>query len=316
MKSIPVLFKLVLAHNRKRWTRMTLGILGIAVSICLVVWIIRGYEAAALDSARSAQQESRYDVVVSPPSQMMMPGQRGGGGGGQRPPPPSMDAAAKYVDEKWVEGLRQDGAAAEVVPLMSTRVRLVDPPPPPQMGPFGGAMLIGTDSDQPLQALGAGAWLTAAAGDAAVISGGFSERNKLKPGDSFVVGGIGGEVRLTVAGVLQAAGLLFFAFAGYARIATLGEEVRDPARTIPRAIPIALAPPAVFSMRSGTSRSSPSIALRQLSKPTAGSSLADTCPPCTMTPRAPTSAASFTWRARIWRLGMRMRLCVVATLIT
>src|SRR6201991_3892815 len=42
-------------------------------------------------------------------------------------------------------------------------------------------------------------------------------------------------------GVLQAAGLLFFAFAGYARIATLGEEVREPARTIPRAIPIALA---------------------------------------------------------------------------
>ena len=41
-------------------------------------------------------------------------------------------------------------------------------------------------------------------------------------------------------GVLQSAGLLFFAFAGYARIATLGEEVRDPARAIPRAIPIAL----------------------------------------------------------------------------
>ncbi|MFD3585568.1 APC family permease [Streptomyces sp. NPDC058683] len=43
-----------------------------------------------------------------------------------------------------------------------------------------------------------------------------------------------------VGGVLQAAGLLFFAFAGYARIATLGEEVRDPTRTIPRAIPLAL----------------------------------------------------------------------------
>jgi APA family basic amino acid/polyamine antiporter len=41
-------------------------------------------------------------------------------------------------------------------------------------------------------------------------------------------------------GVLQAAGLLFFAFAGYARVATLGEEVVDPARTIPRAIPLAL----------------------------------------------------------------------------
>jgi basic amino acid/polyamine antiporter, APA family len=45
----------------------------------------------------------------------------------------------------------------------------------------------------------------------------------------------------TARGVLQAAGLMFFAFAGYARIATLGEEVRNPARTIPRAIPLALA---------------------------------------------------------------------------
>jgi basic amino acid/polyamine antiporter, APA family len=44
----------------------------------------------------------------------------------------------------------------------------------------------------------------------------------------------------TAGGVLQAAGLLFFAFAGYARIATLGEEVKDPQRTIPRAIPLAL----------------------------------------------------------------------------
>jgi APA family basic amino acid/polyamine antiporter len=56
-----------------------------------------------------------------------------------------------------------------------------------------------------------------------------SEAGRLNAG---VSGGAGG--------VLQAAGLLFFAFAGYARIATLGEEVRDPARTIPRAIPMAL----------------------------------------------------------------------------
>jgi APA family basic amino acid/polyamine antiporter len=50
--------------------------------------------------------------------------------------------------------------------------------------------------------------------------------------DAGAAGGLGG--------VLEAAGLLFFAFAGYARITTLGEEVRDPARTIPRAVPIAL----------------------------------------------------------------------------
>ena len=44
----------------------------------------------------------------------------------------------------------------------------------------------------------------------------------------------------TVYGVLQGAGLLFFAFAGYARIATMGEEVVDPSKTIPRAIVLAL----------------------------------------------------------------------------
>ncbi|MEU7166758.1 APC family permease [Streptomyces morookaense] len=63
----------------------------------------------------------------------------------------------------------------------------------------------------------------------AVFSSGSADASYLDIGDDATFGG-----------VLQAAGLLFFAFAGYARIATLGEEVRDPARTIPRAVPIAL----------------------------------------------------------------------------
>lgn len=47
--------------------------------------------------------------------------------------------------------------------------------------------------------------------------------------------------RSSVWGVLQGAGFLFFAFAGFARVATLGEEVRSPGRTIPRAIGLSLA---------------------------------------------------------------------------
>ncbi|MFC4756205.1 APC family permease [Dietzia aurantiaca] len=43
-----------------------------------------------------------------------------------------------------------------------------------------------------------------------------------------------------ILGVLGGAGFCFFAFAGYARIATLGEEVRDPARTIPKAVMLAI----------------------------------------------------------------------------
>lgn len=49
-----------------------------------------------------------------------------------------------------------------------------------------------------------------------------------------------GDAPLGAYGVLQSAGILFFAFAGYARLATLGEEVRDPARTIPKAVSISL----------------------------------------------------------------------------
>ena len=49
---------------------------------------------------------------------------------------------------------------------------------------------------------------------------------------------VGSDARVT--GILQSAGILFFAFAGYARIATLGEEVREPTRIIPRAILVAL----------------------------------------------------------------------------
>lgn len=69
---------------------------------------------------------------------------------------------------------------------------------------------------------------------AAVVVTGKADRTNLTP-----------SADLTLRAVLESAGFLFFAFAGYARIATLGEEVRDPERVIPRAIRIALA--AVFT---------------------------------------------------------------------
>lgn len=64
----------------------------------------------------------------------------------------------------------------------------------------------------------------------AALSGGNASFSRLS--DSTMKGG--------VSGVLEAAALMFFAFAGYARIATLGEEVIDPKKTIPKAIISAL----------------------------------------------------------------------------
>jgi APA family basic amino acid/polyamine antiporter len=48
-------------------------------------------------------------------------------------------------------------------------------------------------------------------------------------------------------GILPAAGLIFFSFAGYARVATLGEEVKDPGRVLPRAVLLAVATVFVIS---------------------------------------------------------------------
>lgn len=56
--------------------------------------------------------------------------------------------------------------------------------------------------------------------------------------DSMMV--VATDIDVTPIGVLRSAGLTFFAFAGYARIATLGEEVREPTSTIPWAVPRAL----------------------------------------------------------------------------
>lgn len=68
-------------------------------------------------------------------------------------------------------------------------------------------------------------------------------------GVALVAGGDGGTTttvaavdgRIDVGRLLESAALLFFAFGGYARIATLGEEVGAPARVVPRAIRSALA---------------------------------------------------------------------------
>lgn len=49
-----------------------------------------------------------------------------------------------------------------------------------------------------------------------------------------------GDGRPAAARVLEAAALMFVAYTGYGRIATMGEEVRSPERTIPRAVIITL----------------------------------------------------------------------------
>ncbi|HEX2254438.1 MAG TPA: APC family permease [Thermoanaerobaculia bacterium] len=57
-----------------------------------------------------------------------------------------------------------------------------------------------------------------------------------RAGESFTPFFAGSSGRGPVSGLLYATALTFVAYTGYGRIATLGEEVREPRRTIPRAI--------------------------------------------------------------------------------
>jgi APA family basic amino acid/polyamine antiporter len=76
----------------------------------------------------------------------------------------------------------------------------------------------------------------------AVVVIGIPE-GKLSNFEPFAPGGVGG--------TLQATALLFFAYTGYSRIATLVEEVKDPRRTIPRATVLALGTAALLYLAVG-----------------------------------------------------------------
>ena len=120
---------------------------------------------------------------------------------------------------------------------------------------FGGyALALFADGDRTLQiALGVSAALVLTV----IVVGGIKRSNRtniaivsitLAALLAFVIGGLphvrAANLELGSASardIAHATALMFVAYTGYGRIATLGEEVRDPARTIPRAIVIALA---------------------------------------------------------------------------
>lgn len=195
-----ILIRLVLAHHLRHRTRAILSVLGIAVSVCLVIWIIRGYDAASSGQAKEDAARGRFDVVVSPPPRIAFPK------GGQRPPrkPPT---PADYINPALIDDLRADPLIAEVDAIINTRVRIKEPAPQVQMGPFGGGVLIGTATKTPPQGLDEGRWLQndaqKSADEEAVISAGFAGRYGVALNSHIIVAGNGGEARLKVIGVLE-----------------------------------------------------------------------------------------------------------------
>lgn len=91
-----------------------------------------------------------------------------------------------------------------------------------------------------LLAIAVTALLLTAGRVALALAGGVEGRPTAAGADPSGALAVAADIPASVPGLIQGAAIMFFAFAGYARVATLGEEVKEPRRTIPRAIMLAL----------------------------------------------------------------------------
>jgi putative ABC transport system permease protein len=207
MKGFALLFKLILAHAAKRWVRTLISLAGVAVSVALVIWIVRGYQAVTSNSVKTDAPPARFDVVVSPPMPKMMPGRTAQNASGEQPRrPPQGESATKVVAPALIEELAKDKGVSELSPRYQSRVRVIDPEPVTPMGPFGGGTLVALGDREPPMPLAKGRWLDATNRDELVVSSSFAERYGLTVGDAATIGGFGKELQLVVVGVLKTVG--------------------------------------------------------------------------------------------------------------
>ncbi len=184
MRKLLVLARLVLEDNAKSWGRTTLGLLGVAASVCLVVCVIHGFDATSKGMQEASKKQTvHYDVMVSTRERMQ-----------------------PEIDPALLEALRKDPAVARMDETIRSRVRIVKPEMD-MPGPFSGGSLMGTAQTAAPGEVAKGRWLAEKpAAPETVISESFSGRRKLSVGDNVTLGGSGGEVELAVVGVLKSEG--------------------------------------------------------------------------------------------------------------
>jgi len=179
MKSAVFLVKLALRRNTRHWVRALLALLGVAISVSLVVWNLRGLQLVRAQVVEAARQQGRFDVAITP-----------------------KEFRGAQLDPAILDAVREDKEVAEVEALVKSRVRVLRPELPPMPGPFGGgATVIGTGATEPPQSLEQGRWLGPAANEA-VVGSRFQERAQLAVGDELVIAGMGAELTLTVVGTV------------------------------------------------------------------------------------------------------------------
>ena len=233
---------LVVAETRRHWFRVLLTSLATAAAVCLVIWVIGGYDVLTGRSGTLAERLLEpYDAILQT--------QRAAN-------EYATDAVlAETIDPQFVDRLRSDSDVAVLEPVMAVRTRMLYPvgpggpgpmngrksggpkdgsqpdrsKPKPQsdgpkgkrapngskqqfrpMGP-GGSLLTGTDAEESPYRILEGRWLDldhpermeAVLSASTAGSGGPFRMNRLKPGAIFKIRGLGGELFLTVAGIVD-----------------------------------------------------------------------------------------------------------------
>ncbi len=182
MTRLLVLLRLVIGPNLQQRFRTLVTLLGIAISVSLVAWNLRGFDVVRSQVRSAAEkQQGRFDAVMVP-----------------------KDFRGARLDPALIEAISHDEAVAEADAAVKSRVRLIRPPEVQQRGPFGGTTVVGTAAAQPPQPLVQGRWLGSGENET-VVGEQFSKQYQLSLGDTVVVAGMGGELTLTVVGVVPGA---------------------------------------------------------------------------------------------------------------
>ncbi len=201
MKSLPLMFKLVIQQLRLYPGRALVTIAGIMASACAVVWVVSGYDALVSQFDENAGKYlGRYDLLLIP----------------QGPP-----GGMSFVDSGLIHQLQQDAGVLELNPINQSRITLARVPQPGDeegeataLGllvgsrpPVNGAppidpILVGTPAAEPPYEMEEGRWVD---DDAVVVSSAAAKQLKIRVGDEVLITTLANQVRVPVAGIIKQA---------------------------------------------------------------------------------------------------------------
>ncbi len=175
---LPFLAQLMLRQVRAYRFRFGLAALAVAVSVCMLTWVVGGYDALHLAIGQFGKAYlGRYDFLVVPPTSQRLP--------------QFAERSTPVLPERLRAALAADVGVAAIDSAYQTRARIAPQQPkaarPNRSG--GSPMLVGTEAAEPPYPMSQGRWFQPGDRDAAVavISGRTAADLQLELNDQVAV---------------------------------------------------------------------------------------------------------------------------------